>query len=210
MRWERASSSSASPTSKLAGVCNETCSGGLASSTIVRSTAAKTKLDQVLLFRVAPETQDRHRIREPRGFLFARQLSVPCAFSTRLLRSWATRPTPDPSGDFWFLALVAESAAADRRSPWVSTHPPRRSNHAKQFRRRATIEPTPRDRRRMSFALMTPAFNRRSATNHSGVIVIRGLKPTSTVKCRSATGGPPRMPRSSGRLNAALDRFDSP
>ena len=33
-----------------------------------------------------------------------------------------------------------------------------------------------------------PAFNRRSATNHSCVIAIRGLKPTATIKCRSATG----------------------
>ena len=51
------------------------------------------------------------------------------------------------------------------------------------------MESSPRDRRPISFAPLTPAFHRRSATNHSCVIVLRGLKPTATVKCRSATGG---------------------
>ncbi|TXT21540.1 MAG: hypothetical protein FD138_4051 [Planctomycetota bacterium] len=36
---------------------------------------------------------------------------------------------------------------------------------------------------------MPPAFNRSSATNHSCVIALRGLKPTATIKCRSATDG---------------------
>ena len=53
------------------------------------------------------------------------------------------------------------------------------------------MESSPRDRRPISFAPRTPAFNRRSATNHACVIVLRGLKPTATVKCRSATGGVP-------------------
>ena len=35
---------------------------------------------------------------------------------------------------------------------------------------------------------MTPAFHRRSATNHAGVIALRGLKPTATSISRSATG----------------------
>ncbi len=51
------------------------------------------------------------------------------------------------------------------------------------------MESSPRDRRPISFAPLTPAFHRRSATNHACVIVLRGLKPTATVKCRSATGG---------------------
>ena len=51
------------------------------------------------------------------------------------------------------------------------------------------MESSPRDRRPISFASLTPAFHRRSATNHSRVIDLRGLKPTATIKCRSATGG---------------------
>ena len=91
---------------------------------------------------------------------------------------------PARSGDSLVLVLGRRATAEGSRGfqPTVG-HP------AKPFRRGATIESTPRDRRPISFAPMPPAFNRRSATNHACVIVLRGLKPTATVKCRSATGG---------------------
>jgi hypothetical protein len=66
---------------------------------------------------------------------------------------------------------------------------PTAGHPAKPTRRGATMEPAPRDRRPISFAPMTAEFHRRSATNHSCAIAIRGLKPTATVKYRSATGG---------------------
>ena len=81
--------------------------------------------------------------------------------------------------DSLVLVLGRRATAEGRRGfqPTVG-HP------AKQSCRGATMESSPRDRRPISFAPMTPAFHRRSATNHSRVIALRGLKPTATVKCR--------------------------
>ncbi len=84
--------------------------------------------------------------------------------------------------------VLGRRATAEGRRGFP-THPPRRSHPAKPSRRGATIEPSPHDQRSISFAPMPPAFNRRSATNHSCVIAIRGLKPTATIISRSATDG---------------------
>ena len=87
-----------------------------------------------------------------------------------------------------------------RRSPWVSTHgrPSRQTISSRSddgiFSARSATNSIPTD---------DPAFNRRSATNHACVIVLRGLKPTATVKCRSATGG---VSRWSVRVVAARQR----
>ena len=103
---------------------------------------------------------------------------------------------PARSGDSLVLVLGRRATVEGSRGfqPTVG-HP------AKPFRRGATIEPSPRDRRPISFAPLTPAFHRRSATNHSRVIVLRGLKPTATVKCRSATGGGSAILRRSESLD---------
>ena len=69
--------------------------------------------------------------------------------------------------------LVAESAAADGWSPWVSTHG--RGFDSGWFRRGATVE----------------LVNRRSATKGFGGVrsaEADGLKPTATIGCRSAAG----------------------
>ena len=107
---------------------------------------------------------------------------------------WSATPT---LSRVLVLVLGRRATAEGRRGfqPTVG-HPARPS------RRGATIEPSPHDQRSISFAPMPPAFNRRSATNHSCVIAIRGLKPTATIKCRSATSAfaPPEQISCCGRV----------
>lgn len=86
-------------------------------------------------------------------------------------------------------------------------------NHAKRSRRGATIEPSPHDQRSISFAPMPPAFNRRSATNHSCVIAPprrmggNSRRPSDVARRRTASGPRilARLLGTRGRVWSVLD-----
>ena len=101
----------------------------------------------------------------------------------------ATKTLPWLRCDLW-----AHSSQSDRRVFWSRSD---RTMVAVGFNPRSAITPTDfvAERRLNRRPVIgnrfdgghRPRFNRRSATNHLFVVRIRGLKPTATIECRSAT-----------------------
>ena len=85
------------------------------------------------------------------------------------------------------LGLGRRATAEGRRG-----FPPTVGHPAKPSRRGATIEPSPHDQRSISFAPLPPRLQ--SSLRDESFLCHRsaaadGLKPTATIKCRSATDG---------------------